>query len=209
MIHAEIVPQQVILYTQTMCYNRMKDHSCLDQYYDARFYENQTSFNIDTNEEVIIVLRNCNQHWFRQALSYEMRFVQNRWTVTSEHPWQPCLLIRNRSETTALHVEENTTLSALLEQPEIIYKSVHIRQVDLQMFQYLKKREDAIAEEEEDEEEEEDDAVKKEEEEINMRDEELDNIPISKEDAVATAAIKKEHTAAAAAAAAVVVTGPY
>ena len=189
MIRSEILPQQVILYRQTQCYNRLEENACLTQYYNAQFYENQTSFNIDPNEEVIIVLRNCGQNWFRHAMTYEMQFVENRWIVTSPHPWQACILIKNHSDRTALHVEEHSTLAALLEQTEIIHKLVHIRQIDLQLYRTQQEQSNSKEEEEEEEEEEEvneEEEEKEEEKKDNRKEqtnqfEEIVSKPINKE----------------------------
>lgn len=128
--------QQVIYYTQTVCYTRMKDNSCLDQYYDARYYKNDQSFTIEPNEDILLVIRNCGNHWFRHALSYETRLRENKtsFRITSHVPFQQCLWIKNISSTKGFYVEEHTTLSAILSEPEILFKLCHVSVHDLQNY---------------------------------------------------------------------------
>jgi len=112
----------------------MKENSCLDQYYDARYYENDVDFTIGPNEDVILIIRNCGNHWFRHALSYELKYANNRFETTSDVPHQQCLWIKNISSTTSLFVEEKTTLSSVLALAEIVFKLCHVATDDLYAY---------------------------------------------------------------------------
>ena len=160
--------QQVIYYTQTVCYTRMKDNSCLDQYYDARYYKNDQSFTIEPNEDILLVIRNCGNHWFRHALSYETRLRENKTSFrlgTGNVPFQQCLWIKNSHSTKGHYVEEGTTLSAILSEPEILFKLCHVSVHDLQSYAQHQTTHKKNRQEEEEESEEMSSAAEEEEEE--------------------------------------------
>jgi len=123
------MPQKIIFYTQVVCYPPIT--TCLDSFYDVRHHTNDTEFQIDFDEDVIIVLKSCGNHWFRHSLSTELQLRQGFFRLKTDMPYQQCVWIKNLSSATALYVEKGTTLSSLLSQSEIAYKLCHMKLVDL------------------------------------------------------------------------------
>ena len=116
--------QKIVHYNQDICSSRVLGNP--DQYYDAKFYRSQAAFDINFNEDVIIVLRNCGDSWFRHGMTHEVKLIDGVFTFTGKCPRQLCLYIRNYSGNAEIHVEAGTPLSYLLAQSEIIFKLVHI-----------------------------------------------------------------------------------
>ena len=116
--------QKIVHYNQDICFSRVLGNP--DQYYDAKFYRSQAAFDINFNEDVIIVLRNCGDSWFRHGMTHEVKLIDGLFTFTGKCPCQLCLYICNYSGNAEIHVEAGTPLSYLLAQSEIIFKLVHI-----------------------------------------------------------------------------------
>lgn len=121
---SDIKMQKIVHYNQDICFGRVLGNP--DQYYDAKFYRSQVAFDINPNEDVIIVLRNCGDSWFRHGMTHAVKLVDGSFAFTGKCPRQLCLYIRNYSSNAEIHVEAGTPLAYLLAQSEIIFKLVHI-----------------------------------------------------------------------------------
>lgn len=126
--------QKVIIYSQSGCFNRAgsQDARSRDQFYDTLYYQNEHKYSILPNESVLFLLQSCGDNWLRHGLTYEIKFVNNRFTITpNKRPYQLCLYVTNFSEESTLQVEPNTPLSMILEQSEIMFKLTHLSHDEL------------------------------------------------------------------------------
>jgi len=92
---------------------------------DAQFYFNQRPFIIQPQEEVIIIIRNCGNHWLAHGLTYLMRNVNQHFYLMNERPYQQALLLKNSSKQFQVEVPPQTPLTTVLLVPEIYYRVVH------------------------------------------------------------------------------------
>jgi len=109
---------QIIYYSTTPATDAAAAASDLELY-------NETSFNINVGESVVIIIRNT------QCLSFRIKYCENKFLRPFQELFQNGLWIMNVSTDTSLHVEENTPLSSLLAQAEICYKHCHMSVSDL------------------------------------------------------------------------------
>lgn len=116
--------QQILYYTHELCFSQVGSDG--EQYYQPKYYLNQKPFDLEPMEDVILILENCGANWFRQGILHEMALVKGRFEFTPQSARQLCLYIRNYSDHAHIHVEAGTELSSLLNQSEIIFKTVGI-----------------------------------------------------------------------------------
>lgn len=116
--------QQVVLFGSDVCFSQITEDG--DNYYSDAYYKSLSTFRIQPNEDVILILKTCGSYWFRGAVAHDLEFENDRFVLTKKPPRQIAVLVRNYSTDSYIHVEAGSRLSVLLNQPELLYKLVTI-----------------------------------------------------------------------------------
>jgi len=103
--------------------------------YQPISYSATCRFILEPNQDIIILLRQCGNYWFRSGVVHEVIFDENTFKFGNNVPSQLAIWVRNYSEFGRVNVEEGSTLQHLLNLPEIIYKIVSITLEDLNIAQ--------------------------------------------------------------------------
>lgn len=86
---------------------------------------NEINFTLNPGESVVIMF-NCANHWLGSGAMYEIQYQNNQFYMPPSLNNNPegrfCVWIQNITQRSALFVPENTSLTALIYQPEIIYR---------------------------------------------------------------------------------------
>lgn len=125
---------QKVVYFKLMKESIVSDETTteiLQQHSDSYCYENPLSFNIEPGEDILVIPEKNDNFWIRHGISNEIIFHRNRVMMTNKRPYYHCLWLKNIRPNIALHVAENTPLSSVMAQKEIIFKYCHISIVDL------------------------------------------------------------------------------
>lgn len=133
--------QKLIYYNHNVCFTKKKqstlDWTDLDNFYHPYFYKNNELYSISPDDDIIIVLLNCGNHWFGHGLL-------NKFTFSDENKFQiqtfdamdlsrVCIWIKNVApyhpmigQAPTLHIPAGTPLSKLLNHKDIVYKLGYI-----------------------------------------------------------------------------------
>lgn len=111
--------QKLVFYYRIACGNVGDD--------DPQNYKNRQAFTIEPGETVLFIIRNCGNSWLRHGLSFALRKDgRGNFYVRRKRPYSLCLWVQNTSDKIGLFIEEGTTLTAVLAEPEIFYRLCHI-----------------------------------------------------------------------------------
>lgn len=116
--------QKIVHYNQDICFSRMADTP--DQFYCPAYYKSAIDFEMDPQEEIIVVLQQCGDAWFRQGIAHEMAVTNGKFCLANRGPFQLALTLRNFSDHATILVEEGSSLFWLLNCNEIIFKLIII-----------------------------------------------------------------------------------
>jgi hypothetical protein len=104
-------------------------HLFLDLY--PNLISNKTSYMINPNEDIIIALANYSSYWFYHEPLFEINYKNKEFFMNNNVQKQVCIWIKNVSDSISMFVEENTPLSLVLYQPEIIFRVCIISKEEL------------------------------------------------------------------------------
>jgi hypothetical protein len=104
-------------------------HLFLDLY--PNLISNKTSYMINPNEDIIIALANYSSYWFYHEPLFEINYKNKEFFMNNNQEKQVCIWIKNVSDSISMFVEENTPLSLVLYQPEIIFRVCIISKEEL------------------------------------------------------------------------------
>jgi len=131
MTAASFPRQKILYYCQAPGLVTPTNH---DQYCDAQYYyTNEHAYTLEPAETVIIIIRNCGNHWLRHGLSYLVKKDENnQFSIAADEPlYQQGLWVSNTCDKSALEVGPQTPLSHLLSEQKINFSLCHIAWPDL------------------------------------------------------------------------------
>lgn len=112
--------QKIVHYNQDLCFSRTTGFP--EQFFKPQYYVSAVAFEMDPQEEIIVVLQQCGDSWFRQGVAHELGLIDGKFSLVNRGPFQLCLSLRNFSDYATILVGVGTPLTRLLAQNEILYQ---------------------------------------------------------------------------------------